>query len=128
MHTSSASASGTILYYGIFALFIVMIVWMFWQQSRQQKEKQKFQAGLRRGDRVVTQGGLIGTVRDIRGDRAVLEVGEHLRVEVLLSAVSQRYEPAGGAGGAPAGKEARPAEAPKDGKAPAGSGKGKRGR
>ncbi|MBX5468044.1 MAG: preprotein translocase subunit YajC [Firmicutes bacterium] len=69
-----------------------MTVWMFYQQSRQQKQRQKMQAELKRGDRVYTSGGLIGTIRDIKDDRVVLEVAKEVRIEVLKSSVGGKYQ------------------------------------
>lgn len=87
---TTASSNG--VYWIFFALIVAMTVWMFYQQSRQQKARQKMQAELKRGDRVFTNGGLIGTVREVKEDRVVLEVAKEVRIEVLKSAVGGKYQ------------------------------------
>lgn len=78
---------------------------------------------VRRGDRVVTGGGIIGTVREVGADDEVqVEIAEGVRVRCLRSTISTvlaKTEPAkgGGAGGKTdaATNPAAPAETPKTG-------------
>ncbi len=56
-------------------------------QQKRQKEMQKLLSALKRGDRVVTSGGLIGTVWDVKEDVVVLKIADEMKVEVLKSAV-----------------------------------------
>lgn len=52
-------------------IFVVMWFFMIRPQRKQQKELEKFRNALKRGDKVVTIGGIYGTVDEIK-DRTVL--------------------------------------------------------
>lgn len=56
-------------------------------QQRRQKEMQKMISGLKKGDRVLTTGGLYGTVWDVKDDLVVMKLTEEVKVEVAKSAV-----------------------------------------
>ncbi|AEJ41657.1 preprotein translocase, YajC subunit [Sulfobacillus acidophilus TPY] len=84
--------TGTSIYWVFFLLLIGMTGWMFWQQSRQQKTRKELQSSLKSGDRVVTIGGVIGTVRQVKDNQLVLEIAEGVRIHVLKSAIGSKYE------------------------------------
>ncbi|MCL5013792.1 MAG: preprotein translocase subunit YajC [Firmicutes bacterium] len=65
---------------------------MFTQQSRNQKNRQQLQKSLQKGDRVVTVGGVIGTVVQVDDKRVVLQVADNVRIDVLKTAVGGKYQ------------------------------------
>jgi preprotein translocase subunit YajC len=68
-------------------LFGVLIFFMFWSSRSQQKKQQKVLAELKKGDRVVTQSGLVGKLAEL-GDRTVkVEVAPGVKVEMLKSSL-----------------------------------------
>jgi preprotein translocase subunit YajC len=71
----------------IFVIFYFLIIA---PQRKQAKETEKMLAALKRGDRVVTSGGLHGTITDMReADKTVMvEVSPGVRVTVSRSAVT----------------------------------------
>ena len=52
-------------------IFVIMWFFMIRPQRKQQKELEKFRNALKKGDKVVTIGGIYGTVDEIK-DRTVL--------------------------------------------------------
>ena len=100
MHLASgahAAAAGKAAGFGgpylIFILLIVaMMVWMFTQQSRQQKQKRQMQASLGVGERVITVGGIVGTIREVEGRTFKLEVADGVTLQVTKSAIGGRYQ------------------------------------
>lgn len=78
------------LYWVFFLVLIGMTVWMFYQQSRQQKTRQRLQQSLAPGDRVVTVGGLIGTVEQVNDNQVELKLAEHVIVRVVKTAIGQK--------------------------------------
>ncbi len=79
--------------YLIFILLIVaMMVWMFTQQSRQQKQKRQMQASLGVGERVITIGGVVGTIRAVEERAFKLEVADGVILQVSKSAIGGRYQ------------------------------------
>ncbi len=80
-------------------IFAIMYFLLIRPQQRKAKEHQKMIAALRRGDQVITQGGIIGKVSKIKDDNELeVEVAEGVRVRVIRSTVAQvisKTEPAG---------------------------------
>ena len=63
---------------------VVLIFWLFMirPQQKRQKEVQRKREALSTGDRIVTSGGLYGTIRDINETEFVVEIAEGVRVRV----------------------------------------------
>jgi len=86
----------------ILPLLLMLPVFYFFlirpQQQRAKQTKQMIDA-LRRGDRVVTSGGIIGTIAKVISDTEVaVDIAENVRVRVVRSTISQvlaKPEPAG---------------------------------
>ena len=74
-----------LLMFGIFYFMIIR------PQSKKAKELQKMLSELKKGDDVVTQGGLIGKVSGIKDNELILQLQEGVRVRVLRSAVTGLY-------------------------------------
>ncbi len=55
--------------------------------SKRQKEAQTFRDALKSGDRVITAGGLFGTIREVDDKSVVLEVASKVRIRVLRSQI-----------------------------------------
>ena len=56
-------------------------------QNNRQKEHQAMVDGLRRGDEVIMQGGLIGKVKKVEDDELELEIGQGVRTRVIKNMV-----------------------------------------
>lgn len=78
----------------------LMAIWYFLlirPQQKKMKEHQQMIAALRRGDQVVTQGGLIGKVTKVKDGELEVEIATGVKVRVVQSTVSQllnKTEPA----------------------------------
>jgi len=66
---------------GVFYLLIIR------PQGKKAKELQKMLNELKKGDKVVTTGGLLGEISGIKDDEVTLQVQEGVRLRVLRSAV-----------------------------------------
>lgn len=75
-------------------IFVVMWFFMIRPQRKQQKELQAFRDGLKKGDKVVTAGGIFGTVVEIKETTLLLEVDKDVKIRVAKSSVSRDYESA----------------------------------
>ena len=71
-------------------IFIIFYFFLIRPQQKRQQETQKMVNELKKGDRVVTAGGIIGTITSIQNDYVVLKVGdsENTKMEILKSAIS----------------------------------------
>ncbi len=61
---------------------------------KRQKQQEKMIADLKTGDRVVTAGGIYGTIVGIKEDRLALRIADQVKVEVTKSSVSGLDTPA----------------------------------
>ena len=57
-------------------------------QQKQRRERERMLGGLKKGDRVVTSGGLIGTITNLNEQTVTLRIADSVRVECLRSAVT----------------------------------------
>ncbi len=74
-----------ILYVALAALFYLFI---FRPQQAQQRRRREMLGKLKKGDRIVTMGGLHATLLDVEGDTLSLELAPNVRVKADRSAVS----------------------------------------
>ena len=71
-------------------IFVIMYFLLIRPQQKKMKDHQQMVAALRRGDQVVTQGGLIGKVSKVKDDNEIeVELAEGVRVRVVKSTVAQ---------------------------------------
>lgn len=68
-------------------IFVVMYFLMIRPQQKKQKELVKFRDSLQKGDKVVTVGGLYGTVVEIKDRIVLLEVDNNVKIRVDKSSL-----------------------------------------
>lgn len=69
-------------------LFLIWYFLVILPQQRQKRKTQEMLANLKTGDRVLTTGGLYGSVVGFRGDVVQLQIANQVKVEVIRSAVA----------------------------------------
>jgi preprotein translocase subunit YajC len=81
---------------GGFVLPIILVVafvyfFMIRPQKREQEAKEKLLGGLKKNDRVVTTGGMYGTIVNIKDDEITLRVDDQMKVKIrfMKSAISR---------------------------------------
>lgn len=81
-------------------IFVVFYFLLIRPQQKRAKEHKTMLTALRRGDRVVTGGGIIGTVAKVVGDDEVaVDIAEGTRVRIVRSTITSvlaRTEPVAG--------------------------------
>lgn len=79
-------------------IFAIMYFLLIRPQQKKLKDHQKMVAAVRKGDQVVTQGGLIGKVAKVKDDNEIeVEVATGVKVRVVKSTLAQvltKTEPA----------------------------------
>ena len=72
-------------------IFIIVIFYFFLirPQQKRMKDHQAMVAGLRKGDTIVTTGGMIGKIIRVNDDELSVELAEGVRVRVVRSSVSE---------------------------------------
>ena len=79
---------------------IVGMILIFWfliirPQMRQQKAHQEKVSGLKRGDQVVTAGGLVGKITKVEDDYVHVELAKGMTVKAVRSTIGDVIPPAG---------------------------------
>lgn len=72
-------------------IFVVMWFFMIRPQRKQQKELQNFRDALKKGDKVVTIGGIYGTVAEIKEDSVLIEVDNNVKIRVSKQALVKDF-------------------------------------
>lgn len=74
----------------IVLLIAIFYFFMIRPQSQKQKKINEFRAGLKRGDKVITAGGIHGRIRDIKDNSIViLEIDDNVKIKVDLNSIYQ---------------------------------------
>ena len=86
---SSFLSNQMLLMLVIFAVFYLIVIR---PMRKKQQETESMLSELKNGDRVLTSGGIYGTVVGVNDDRIHLRVAEHVKIQVAKSAITQLVE------------------------------------
>ncbi|MFW6084528.1 MAG: preprotein translocase subunit YajC [Gemmatimonadota bacterium] len=75
-----------LLFAGLFAIFYFLLIR---PQKKQQEAHQEMVEALKRGDEVVTVGGIVGKIIHLTDDRVTVKTADDTRIEVARSKVGQ---------------------------------------
>src|SRR5574344_1766424 len=84
---AQGQAGGWTMWVMLLLIFVIMWFFMIRPQRKQQKELQKFRDGLKKGDQIVTIGGIYGTVVEIKDKSVLVEVDKDVKIRVDKNAV-----------------------------------------
>ena len=111
-YAQAAGGGGTDLFTSFLPIILIFVVFYFLlirPQQKKVKQHRELVGALRRGDKIVTAGGLIGTVTKIVSDtEAMVELAEGVRVRVVRHTIqdviskTEAAAPKGGGGSTPA--------------------------
>lgn len=76
------------------ALIAIFYFFMIRPQSKKQKEIKKFREGLTKGSKVITAGGIYGTIREIKETSFVIEIGDNVKIRIDKNSVYPSAEDA----------------------------------
>lgn len=80
------SLMSTLIMFGlIFVIFYFMIIR---PQQRRQKEREQMLSSLKKGDKVITAGGLHGTVVGLEDKTLLVQIADNVKVKVERSSIS----------------------------------------
>ena len=86
---AASGQSGQIMaFLPLILLFAVFYFLLIRPQQKRAKTHKQFMENLKKGDKVVTSGGLYGTITGVTDDAVTIEIAEKVRVRILKSAVA----------------------------------------
>ena len=80
----AAQGGGWSMWIMLALIFVVMWFFMIRPQRKQQKELENFRNALKNGDKVVTIGGIYGTVCEVKEDYVLIEVKIRVSKQALV--------------------------------------------
>ena len=88
---SADAASGSAFFQFIPLILILGVFWflIIRPQQKKQKEHQRMVDSLRKGDKVVTNGGIFGTIVKVGDDRLTLEIASKIQIQLERHHVSR---------------------------------------
>ena len=82
------SSSGFAQFIPLILIFIIFYFFLIRPQQKRVKDHKSMVATLKRGDEVVTSGGIIGKIEKVHdGDKVDLIISENITVEVVKSTI-----------------------------------------
>jgi preprotein translocase subunit YajC len=76
----------TMVMVAVALIFFYFILWRPEQKRRKKQEEQR--SGIKKGDRITTVGGVIGTVTKINADTVVLKMLDGARIEFVKASIA----------------------------------------
>lgn len=89
---AAPSTTSSLMTWGMLILiFVVMWFFMIRPQRKQQKEMEKFREGLKKGDKVVTAGGIYGTISEVQERTVLLKVDGETKLRVDKASLQRDF-------------------------------------
>lgn len=88
-----AGASSMSFWIMIILMFLIMWLFMIRPQRKQQKELEKFRSELKKGDKVITAGGIYGTIAEVDEKTVLLKVDGDVKLRVDKSSIVRDNTP-----------------------------------
>ena len=79
---AQGGGSGLTMLLMIALIFVVMWLFMIRPQQKRQKELNNFRNNLQKGDKVVTVGGIYGTIVEVNDNKVMLEIDKDVKIKV----------------------------------------------
>ena len=85
---AGGGASPLLSFLPLILIFVVFWFLIIRPQKKQQDQRRKMLEAVQRGDRVLTSGGIYGTVKDVKGDVLVVAIAENVKVEIAKGSIT----------------------------------------
>jgi preprotein translocase subunit YajC len=83
------SSSGITQFIPLILIFVIFYFFLIRPQQKRVKEHQLMVSSLKRGDEVITSGGIIGTVEKVlEDDRIEVLLGDNVKVQIIKSTIT----------------------------------------
>ncbi|BAT71211.1 preprotein translocase subunit YajC [Thermosulfidibacter takaii ABI70S6] len=89
---TASRPSGWIQLIPLILIFVVFWFILIWPQQRRQKQHRKMLESLKKGDKVVTIGGIYGVVTHIGDNTVIIKVDDNTKLEVSKAAIANIVE------------------------------------
>ena len=87
--TAGPAANPLVSFAPILVVCGILYMLVIRPQQKQVKDHKRMVDALKPGDRVLTQGGIYGTVINLKGTSVMLKIADNVKIEVNRSAITQ---------------------------------------
>jgi preprotein translocase subunit YajC len=84
---ATGQSNALVTFLPLILVFVVFYFFMIRPQMRKQKEMSNYRNSLKKGDKVVTTGGIYGRVQEVKDNYVMMDVGGDIRLKVDKSAL-----------------------------------------
>jgi len=82
------SGSGFTQFIPLILIFVIFYFFLIRPQQKKVKEHKLMVTALKRGDEVITSGGIVGKIERVLGDdKVIIQISENVTVEVVQSTI-----------------------------------------
>lgn len=89
LQADTSGIMGQVFLFG--SIILIMYFFMIRPQQKKQKETKTFLESIKKGDNVVTIGGIHAKIYSVEGDTLTLELDKGIKIKVEKSAISADY-------------------------------------
>ena len=86
--SEGGTASGIMTFLPFIAIIAIFYFLIIRPQNKKQKETQQMLSALKKGDRVITAGGIHGTIHGVRERSVIVKVDDSTKIEFNRSAIA----------------------------------------
>lgn len=88
LQSAGGATAAIVNFLPIVAIGLVFYFLVIGPANKQRKKQQEMLSTLKKGDRVLTSGGIYGTIQGVEPDAVYLKIAENVKVKVARSAIS----------------------------------------
>ena len=85
-----ASATSSLIFFA--AIIVIFYFFMIRPQMKKQKEMKSYRESLKKGDKVVTAGGIYGRIAEVTDKTVMLEIDQNVKVKVDKGSIVRTAE------------------------------------
>jgi preprotein translocase subunit YajC len=87
----TSGGGGLLALWPIVLIFVIFYFLLIRPQQKRQKEHQRMMESIKKGDHILTSGGMHGTVVGVKDNIVVVKIAENVKVEFAKSAISHIF-------------------------------------
>ena len=85
---AQAGGGGLMAFAPLLIIMVIFYVLLILPAQRRQKKTTEMLSALKNGDKIITNGGMFGTIVGMEGDSIQLRIADQVKVKILRSAVA----------------------------------------
>jgi preprotein translocase subunit YajC len=82
-----STGGGPMFFIMIILMFVVMYFFMIRPQQKKQKQLREMRKLLGKGDKIITQGGIFGTIVEVKDEYFLVEIDSNVKIRVVKDLV-----------------------------------------